>query len=188
MEDKQSSQSNSPEDTEGLAAEAVPTEASAGEAPAAADDLDARLAEAQAEAAQWKEELLRAKAEVENVRRRAQDEVAKARKFAIESLAEQLVPVVDSLEAARADQSGDIAKLREGVELTARQLTQALERGQILAVSPAVGEKFDPHRHQAIASVPTEQEANTVVTVLQKGYTIFERVLRPALVTVSAPK
>lgn len=197
MEDKQSSQSHRPEDQQAAeAASSIPQGESAaadeavvpqGEADAM-PELAAQLAEAQAEATRFKDEFLRAKAEAENIRRRAQDDINKARKFAIEGLAEQLVPVIDSLEAAQADQSGDLEKMREGVALTVRQLTQALERGQVVAVNPPAGEKFDPHRHQAISMVPSEQEANTVVTVLQKGYVIAERVLRPALVTVSQGK
>lgn len=148
---------------------------------------DAALAEAQATIVALKEDFLRAKAETENVRRRSQEDVSKAHKFAIESFAENLLPVLDSLEAALADQSSDLAKVREGVELTLRQLTGALEKGRVVALNP-VGEKFDPHRHQAISMVPAEQDANTVVSVLQKGYVIADRVLRPALVTVAAPK
>ncbi|HEM7888651.1 MULTISPECIES: nucleotide exchange factor GrpE [Burkholderia] len=161
-------------------------QAAQGAAPAA-EAADAALAEAQAKVAELQESYLRAKAETENVRRRAQDDVSKAHKFAIESFAEHLLPVLDSLEAAVNDTSGDIAKVREGVELTLRQLTSALEKGRVVAINP-VGEKFDPHQHQAISMVPAEQEPNTVVTVLQKGYTIADRVLRPALVTVSQPK
>lgn len=161
-------------------------QAAQGAAPAA-EAADAALAEAQAKVAELQENYLRAKAETENVRRRAQDDVAKAHKFAIESFAEHLLPVLDSLEAAVNDTSGDIAKVREGVELTLRQLTSALEKGRVVALNP-VGEKFDPHQHQAISMVPAEQEPNTVVTVLQKGYTIADRVLRPALVTVAQPK
>ncbi|NTZ08174.1 nucleotide exchange factor GrpE [Burkholderia metallica] len=157
-----------------------------GAAPAA-EAADAALAEAQAKVAELQESFLRAKAETENVRRRAQDDVSKAHKFAIESFAEHLLPVLDSLEAAVGDTSGDIAKVREGVELTLRQLTSALEKGRVVAINP-VGEKFDPHQHQAISMVPAEQEPNTVVTVLQKGYMIADRVLRPALVTVAQPK
>ncbi len=145
------------------------------------------LAEAQARVAALQEEFLRAKAETENVRRRGQEDVAKAHKFAIENFAENLLPVLDSLEAALADQSTDLAKVREGVELTLRQLTGALEKGRVVALNP-VGEKFDPHRHQAISMVPADQEPNTIVAVLQKGYIIADRVLRPALVTVAAPK
>ncbi|MDR5749621.1 MULTISPECIES: nucleotide exchange factor GrpE [unclassified Caballeronia] len=154
---------------------------------AQANETEAQLAEAQAKVAALQEEFLRAKAETENVRRRAQEDVSKAHKFAIENFAENLLPVLDSLEAALADSSTDIAKVREGVELTLRQLTGALEKGRVIALNP-VGEKFDPHRHQAISMVPAEQEANTIVNVLQKGYVIADRVLRPALVTVAAPK
>ncbi|RQU92651.1 nucleotide exchange factor GrpE [Burkholderia cenocepacia] len=161
-------------------------QAAQGAAPAA-EAADAALAEAQAKVAELQESFLRAKAETENVRRRAQDDVSKAHKFAIESFAEHLLPVLDSLEAAVGDTSGDIEKVREGVELTLRQLTSALEKGRVVAINP-VGEKFDPHQHQAISMVPAEQEPNTVVTVLQKGYMIADRVLRPALVTVAQPK
>lgn len=161
-------------------------QAAQGAAPAA-EAADAALAEAQAKVAELQESFLRAKAETENVRRRAQDDVSKAHKFAIESFAEHLLPVLDSLEAAVSDTSGDITKVREGVELTLRQLTSALEKGRVVAINP-VGEKFDPHQHQAISMVPAEQEPNTVVAVLQKGYTIADRVLRPALVTVAQPK
>ena len=169
-------------------AQAQQPEAAAGEpAQAAPSGGDAALAEAQAKLAELQESFLRAKAETENVRRRGQEDVAKAHKFAIESFAEHLLPVVDSLEAAVTHSSDDLAKVREGVELTLRQLTGALEKGKVVALNP-VGEKFDPHRHQAISMVPADQEPNTVVAVLQKGYVIADRVLRPALVTVAAPK
>ncbi|CAB3777002.1 nucleotide exchange factor GrpE [Pararobbsia alpina] len=156
-------------------------------APAAPADADAALAEVQAKLAEMQESFLRAKAETENVRRRAQEDVEKTHKFAIERFAEHLLPVIDSLEAAATDSSGDLVKVREGIELTLRQLNSALEKGRVAVINP-VGEKFDPHRHQAISMVPSEQESNTVVTVLQKGFLIADRVLRPALVTVSAPK
>lgn len=166
---------------------AAQTAAAQGEPLDAAGTADAALADAQAKLAALNEDFLRAKAETENVRRRAAEDVTKARKFAIESFAEHLLPVLDSLEAALADTSGDAAKLREGVELTLRQLSSAMEKGRVVAVNP-LGEKFDPHRHQAISMVPAEQEPNTVVSVLQKGYVIADRVLRPALVTVAQPK
>jgi molecular chaperone GrpE len=160
--------------------------ANAGEpAPESAEQI--ALAEAQAKIAELQESFLRAKAETENVRRRAQEDVTKAHKFAIESFAEHLLPVIDSLEAAVTHSSDDLQKVREGVELTLRQLTGALEKGRVVALNP-VGEKFDPHRHQAISMVPADQEPNTVVAVLQKGFVIADRVLRPALVTVAAPK
>jgi len=186
------SQNPTPADeTERPAAEAVTPEQEAAASVAtdtpAATGAEAALAEAQAKIAELQESFLRAKAETENVRRRAQEDVAKAHKFAIESFAEHLLPVIDSLEAAVAHSSDDLAKVREGVELTLRQLTGALEKGRVVALNP-VGEKFDPHRHQAISMVPADQEPNTVVAVLQKGFVIADRVLRPALVTVAAPK
>jgi molecular chaperone GrpE len=175
-----------PVDENASATSAAPNAAASPEA-VDVNETEALLAEAQLKVATLQEEFLRAKAETENVRRRAQEDVSKAHKFAIESFAENLLPVLDSLEAALADSSSDVAKIREGVELTLRQLTGALEKGRVVALNP-VGEKFDPHRHQAISMVPAEQEANTVVSVLQKGYVIADRVLRPALVTVAAPK
>jgi molecular chaperone GrpE len=184
------SQNPTPADeTERQAAEAAASQEAAPSAAAdtPAADEQAALAEAQAKIAELQESFLRAKAETENVRRRAHEDVAKAHKFAIESFAEHLLPVVDSLEAAVAHSSDDLQKVREGVELTLRQLTGALEKGRVIALNP-VGEKFDPHRHQAISMVPADQEPNTVVAVLQKGFVIADRVLRPALVTVAAPK
>jgi molecular chaperone GrpE len=134
------------------------------------------------------DQFLRAKAEAENARRRAEEEVSKARKFAVESFAESLLPVADSLTAGLAIADATAEQLREGSEATLRQLKSALERHKVIEINPAVGAKFDPHQHQAISVVPAQQEANTVVTVLQKGYLIADRVLRPALVTVSAPQ
>ena len=147
-----------------------------------------RLAELEAKHAEVADAYLRAKAEVENMRRRADEEVAKARKFAVESFAESLLPVKDSLEAALAIQNATNEQLLEGTHATLRQLGAALERNKVVEVNPPAGTKFDPHQHQAISMVPAEQEANTVVAVLQKGYLIADRVLRPALVTVAAPK
>jgi molecular chaperone GrpE len=146
------------------------------------------LAELQAKSAELADQYLRAKADVENARRRADDEVAKSRKFAVESFADSLLPVIDSLEAGLAIKDAKLEQIQEGVQATLRQLISALERNKVIAINPAAGEKFDPHQHQAISVVPSELEANSVVTVLQKGYLISERVLRPALVTVTAPK
>lgn len=161
----------------------IPTDAQQAEAE---EDWATLLSDTQAQVAQYHEELLRAKAEVENIRRRAQEDVAKARKFGTESFAESLIPVKDSLEAALAlsDQTADSWK--EGVEATLRQLNAAFERNLLKEVAPAEGERFDPHQHQAISSVPSERPEGTIVQVLQKGYTIAERVLRPALVMVSS--
>jgi molecular chaperone GrpE len=143
-------------------------------------DLEARHAE-------LSDAYLRAKAEAENTRRRAEEEVGKARKFAVESFAESLLPVRDSLEAAIAIPAATPEQMLEGVHATLRQLTAALERNKVVEVNPPAGARFDPHQHQAISVVPATQEPNTVVAVLQKGYLIADRVLRPALVTVSAP-
>ncbi len=134
------------------------------------------------------EQYLRAKAEVENIRRRSEEEISKARKFALESFADSLLPVLDSLEAGLAIQEATVQQIREGAQATLKQLQAALARNKVVAIAPAAGDKFDPHQHQAISMVPADQEANTVVAVLQKGYLIAERVLRPALVTVAAPK
>ena len=141
----------------------------------------------EAQIQEFQNQFLRAKAEVENARKRAAEEVTKAHKFAIEGFAENLLPVMDSLNAALGDTGADPVKMKEGIELTLKQLMSALERGRVVEMNP-LGEKFDPHHHQAIAMVPSEQEVNTVVTVLQKGYLINDRVLRPALVTVSQAK
>lgn len=148
----------------------------------------ARVSELEARNAELAEQYLRAQADVQNIRRRSEDEMSKARKFAVESFAESLLPVTDSLEAGLAIKDGTIEQIREGAEATLRQLKSALERNKVIEVNPAAGAKFDPHHHQAISMVPADQEANTIVSVLQKGYTINERVLRPALVMVSAPK
>jgi molecular chaperone GrpE len=147
-----------------------------------------KFAELEARHAEMADAYLRSKAEAENTRRRADEEVSKARKYAIEGFADSLLPVKDSLEAAIAIQSATPEQLLEGVHATLRQLSAALERNKVLDINPAAGEKFDPHRHQAISVVPAEQEANTVVAVLQKGYSINDRVLRPALITVAAAR
>lgn len=149
-------------------------------------DLAALLEAAQAQVAQYHDELLRAKAEVENIRRRAQDDVAKARKFGTESFAEGLVPVKDSLEAALSVPDQSAQAWREGVEATLKQLVGAFERNLMKEVAPAPGDKFDPNLHQAISSVPSEHPEGTIAQTLQKGYTIADRVLRPALVMVSS--
>lgn len=153
-----------------------------------AEALAARLAALEARHAEVSDAYLRAKAEVENTRRRADEEVSKARKFAIESFADSLLPVRDSLEAAIAIPNATNEQLLEGVHAILRQLTQALERNKVLQIAPPAGTRFDPHQHEAMTVVPSDQEPNTVVAVLQKGYLIADRVLRPALVTVSAQK
>ncbi|QAZ40817.1 nucleotide exchange factor GrpE [Methylibium sp. Pch-M] len=154
----------------------------------AASTPEQRLAELEAKHSEMADAYLRAKAEAENTRRRAEEEMSKARKFAVEGFADSLLPVKDSLEAALAIEGATVEQLREGTHATLRQLATALERNKVIEISPPAGTKFDPHQHQAITMVPVEQEANTVVAVLQKGYLIADRVLRPALVTVAAPK
>ena len=147
--------------------------------------LEQQLAEAQAEAAQHRETMLRALADAENARKRFQADAANSQKFAIERFAETLLPVMDSLEAALANQEASPEALRDGVQLTLRQLTQALEKARVIPIAPIPGERFDPHRHQAMAAVEADSEPNTVVAVMQKGYLLHDRVLRPALVTVA---
>jgi len=178
----QSSESATPFVAEPLLASAADPEA---DAQAAQSN---ELATLKAHNVDLADQFLRAKAEAENARRRAEDEISKARKFAVESFAESLLPVTDSLEAGLAIHEASREQLREGSEATLKQLKSALERHKVLEINPAAGTRFDPHQHQAISMVPAEQEANTVVAVLQKGYLIAERVLRPALVTVAAPK
>jgi len=149
-------------------------------------NTEARLQELEAKHADVADAYLRAKAEAENTRRRADDEIAKARKYAVEGFADSLLPVKDSLEAAIALPDASPEQMLEGVHATLRQLVSALERNKVAEINPAAGTRFDPHQHQAISVVPAAQEPNTVVAVLQKGYLIADRVLRPALVTVAA--
>ena len=185
--------SPSPSDP-GMASDAPPSTASfaAASGEPAPPTLEQRFAELEAKHTEVADAYLRAKAEAENTRRRAEEDVAKARKFAIESFADSLLPVKDSLEAAIAMPEAKVEQVLEGVHATLRQLSSALERHKVLMISPPAGTKFDPSQHQAISVVPvaegSEQGPNTVVAVLQKGYLINDRVLRPALVTVAAPK
>ncbi len=153
----------------------------AGEMPV----LARQLAELETKLAEAQDAFLRAKADAENIRRRAQEDISKAHKFAVESFAEALLPVRDSLEMALKIETPSIESLKEGVEMTLKQLSSAFERNRLVEVNPQTGEKLDPMKHQAISMVAAEQEANTVVSVLQKGYMISDRLLRPALVTVS---
>lgn len=180
-----------PQQNQTLSGQASPEELEAAQAASDAEALanaQAELASLKAKSAELADQFLRAKAEAENARRRAEEEISKARKYAVESFAESLLPVTDSLEAGLGHKDGTPEQVREGAEATLRQLISVLERNKVIAINPAAGTKFDPHQHQAISVVPAEQEANTVVSVLQKGYSIAERVLRPALVTVTAPK
>jgi molecular chaperone GrpE len=150
-------------------------------------DLATRLEEAERRVGEQREAMLRALAEAENARRRAKEESAKAVKYALESFASALLPVKDSLEAALATESATVEQIRGGVEVTLKQLAQALAKEHVEEVNP-VDQRFDPHLHQAIAALPSDKEPNHVINVLQKGYRLHDRVLRPALVTVSQAK
>jgi molecular chaperone GrpE len=191
-------QNNSPEQNQTLTGAPSPEELEAAQAANEVDaiealpGLQAEILALQAKNTELADSYLRAKAEAENARRRADEEISKARKFALESFAESLLPVADSLEAGLQLKEANAEQIREGTEATLKQLKSALERNRVMAIDPVAGTKFDPHQHQAISMVPlpaeSTQEANTVVMVLQKGYLIADRVLRPALVTVAAPK
>jgi molecular chaperone GrpE len=160
----------------------TPEPAPVPEAPKSLEDL---LAEAQARIEEQRNAHLRALADAENARKRAQADIAAAGKYAIERLVSDLLPVIDSLEAALAAEPSDAGALRSGVELTLRQLRSAFEKARVAEINPAPKEKFDPNRHQAMAAVEADAEPNTVVAVMQKGYLLHDRVVRPALVTVA---
>jgi len=158
------------------------------EAQGAQKSPEELLAEAQAKIEQQRDAMMRAVAESDNARKRAQAESASAQKYAVERFADSLLPVVDSLEAALDSAIKDAPPaLREGVELTLRMLRSAFQKANLAEIDPRPGERFDPHRHQAMAAVPSEAEPNTVVSRMQKGYALHDRVLRPALVTVAQP-
>ena len=177
----------SPPDDAPTASSAAPEDAAVPKAALAFQANEERIIELEAELAKAKEDFLRAKAETDNTRRRAQTDIANAHKYASENFAESLVPVMDSLQAAMADTSASLETLKSGVELTLKQLNTAFERARVTELNPA-GAKFDPKFHQAISMVEAQVPANHVVSVLQKGYQIHDRVLRPALVTVAKAK
>lgn len=160
-------------------AEAQPTSRPAGEG-----SPEEQLRRALEEAAEHHDAWLRARAEADNIRKRAQAEIAGAHKFAIESFASELLAVKDSLEAALSSDKGSVDAVMSGVELTLKQLKSVFDKFSLSEINPA-GEKFDPHRHQAITVVESDAAPNTVVQVLQKGYLLHDRVIRPALVTVA---
>jgi molecular chaperone GrpE len=149
--------------------------------------LEEQLRLAEQKAQEHLDSWLRAKAETENLRKRAQADIASAHKYAVENLAEALLPVRDSLEAALAIENITLESLRSGVELTLKQLNAVFEKANLREINP-LNEKFDPHRHQAMTMVEHPGEPNQVVQVMQKGYLLHERVVRPALVTVSKTK
>lgn len=168
-------------------AETAVVEAPQDGAPGAQPSLEEQLRQAEAKALEHHDLWLRAKAEVENIRRRAQEDVTKAHRYALDGFSEALLPVRDALEASLDAPNLTIDSLKTGVELTLKQLAAVFERFGIAEINP-IGEKFDPHWHQAISTVESEQAANTVVQVLQKGYRLHDRVVRPALVTVARAK
>jgi molecular chaperone GrpE len=149
--------------------------------------LEDLLKAAELKAAEHHDAWLRAKAEGENIRRRAQDDIAKAGKFAVERFASELLAVKDSIEAALGNENQSAEALKSGVELTLRQLVSAFEKSRLVEINP-LGDKFDPHKHQAISQLEADGEPNMVINVLQKGYQLHERVIRPALVVVSKAK
>ena len=174
MEISQDPNKNAPQGAEDAA---TPANAGMDSTPS----LEEMIRQAELKAEEHHDAWLRAKAETENVRRRAQEDIAKAAKFAVEKFASELLAVKDSLEAALATETPSVESLKSGSELTLKQLVAAFEKSNLREVNP-LGEKFDPNFHQAISMVESEQEPNTVVTVLQKGYLLADRVLRPALV------
>ena len=149
--------------------------------------LEEMLQAAERKAQEHYDAWMYAKAESENIRRRAQDDTEKARKFALEKFSSELLAVKDSLEAALTVETATLESYKNGVELTLKQLASVFEKFNVVEMNPS-GEKFDPHKHQAISLVEAEAEPNTVVQVLQKGYTLHDRVLRPALVMVAKPR
>jgi len=165
----------------------TPSETSQPDEPASAEEktLDKLLAEAQARIDEQRDAHLRAVAEAENIRKRAQADVAAAHKFGVERFAEGLLPVTDSLEAAIAAAADSPQALRDGLELTLRQLKAAFQKASLSEFAPAIGDRFDPHQHQAMAAVESAAEPNTIVAVMVKGYRLHDRILRPALVTVA---
>ena len=186
QENKQEPQLTSAPQAEGTPPEDTPAASDTGQfATDTTPSLEELLRQAELKAEEHHDAWLRAKAETENVRRRAQEDIVKAHKFAVEKFAGDLLAVKDTLEMALADQNPD--SLRSGVEMTLKNLVSAFEKAAIVEVNP-VGEKFDPHKHQAMAMVDAEQPANTVVQVFQKGYLIADRTLRPAMVAVAKPK
>ena len=167
-------------------ARAVMAAVAESDAAAQQENANAEIQALKAQVADLTDQVLRAQAEAQNVRRRAEEDISKNRKFAVEAFADSLLPVLDSLEAALAIGEVTVEQLRQGSQATLKQLLSALDRNKVIPIAPAPGSKFDPAQQQAISMVPAEQESGTVVGMLQKGYLIADRVLRPALVTVAA--
>jgi molecular chaperone GrpE len=188
-------QESPPPHSDALASLSPTPESAPGPAAASGDPAENRAIEAtpsleqllrfaELKAAEHQDAWLRAKADAENLRKRTQAEVAQARKYGLEAFGSELLPVKDSLEAALSASGGSVESYRSGVELTLRQLNNVFEKFNIVELNP-LHEKFDPHRHQAVSAVTSGAPPNTVVTVMQKGYALHDRVLRPALVMVA---
>jgi len=178
MEQNENSNENNPQ-TEPQTAEPVNTDVM--------PSLEEMLAEAERKAQEHYDAWMYAKAEGENIRRRAAEDVSKAHKFAVERFSNEMLAVKDSLEAGLAVETATVESFKSGMELTLKQLTGVFEKFNISEINP-VGEKFDAHKHQAIAMLDSDQPANTVVSVMQKGYALNDRILRPAMVTVAKGK
>jgi len=173
-----------PERTAVAAASDAPAAGTAADAAEPAPHLASLLKEAEDEAARLKDAWLRAKAEMDNVRKQAQNDVAKAHKYAIERFAQELLTVRDALELSLATPGASPEALKDGVELTHKNLKAAFDKEHIVEINPA-GEKYDPHRHQAMTLIESNEPPGSVVQVFQKGYLLNDRVLRPALVAVA---
>ena len=155
--------------------------------PEVMPSMEEMLKQAELKAQEHYDAWMYSKAEGENIRRRAQEDVSKAQKFAVERFSNEMLAVMDSLQAGLSVQNTTVENFKSGMELTLKQLTSVVEKFNITEINP-VGEKFDAHKHQAIGMVDSTQEANTVVSVMQKGYSLNERVLRPAMVMVAKAK
>lgn len=177
------------ENTQQIEQQAVPGNAETPAEPPVekSPSLEDMLKEAERKAQEHYDAWMYAKAESENIRRRAAEDVSKAQKFAVERFSSEMLAVKDSLEAGMAVQTENIESFKNGMELTLKQLSSVFEKFNIKEINP-VGEKLDPHKHQAIGMVESDQEPNTVVSVMQKGYSLNDRVLRPALVMVAKAK
>jgi len=169
-----------PDALSGTPAEVIPPSPE----PAIPASAEQRMASLEAELAEMKDQYLRSRAELENLRRRSQEDVSNAHKFAINKFVTDILPVKDSLEMALADQSGQFDNLKFGVDLTLKQLVAVFEKAQIVEINP-IGAALDPHKHQAISAEESDAAPNTVLRVMQKGYEIGDRVLRPAMVVVA---
>lgn len=194
MQEPKNPESNQPEHTaetvetnEAAAPEESTVNVAAEPEEAAAPDLAALLKEAELKSVENHDAWLRSKADVENIRKRAQTDVANAHKYAIDNFSTEIIPIMDSLDAALAVENATVENFKNGMELTQKQLNAVFEKFNIKVINPQ-GEKFDPHHHQAMCTVDSDIEPNTVVQVMQKGYLLHDRVIRPALVSVSKAK